>query len=85
MKTTTAANKSMDVRAKQRLSYQRVYLPFACVFSVLPHVVSIVMLLFVNIEDFGKISFFFRYFSGFYSLLFSQLKEKREMFFFLRH
>jgi hypothetical protein len=25
-----ASNKSMDVRAKQRLCYQRVFLPFAC-------------------------------------------------------
>ena len=32
----------MDVRAKQRLFYQRVFLPFACVLAVSPHVISIV-------------------------------------------
>ena len=33
---------SMDVRAKQRLSYQRVFLPLACVAAVSPHVISAV-------------------------------------------
>ncbi len=28
----------MDVRAKQRLCYRVVFLPFACVYSVSPHV-----------------------------------------------
>ncbi len=32
----------MDVRAKQRLSYQRVFLPLACVLAVSPHVISTV-------------------------------------------
>jgi len=33
-------NKSMDVRAKQRLCYGVVLFPLACVDSVLPHVIS---------------------------------------------
>ena len=36
------ANKSMDVRAKQRFSYHVVLLLLACVYSVSPHVISIV-------------------------------------------
>ncbi len=35
----------MDVRAKQRLCYQRVFLPSACVVAVSPHVISALMLL----------------------------------------
>jgi hypothetical protein len=38
-------NKSMDVRAKQRLSFGVVWFPFACVVAVSPHVISTVMLL----------------------------------------
>jgi hypothetical protein len=33
-------NKSMDVRAKQRLFYQRRPLPLTCVLAVSPHVIS---------------------------------------------
>jgi len=33
-------NKSLDVRAKQRLSYRVVFLPFACAVAVSPHVNS---------------------------------------------
>ena len=36
------SNKSMDVRAKQRLSYYGVLFPFTCVAAVSPHVISIV-------------------------------------------
>jgi hypothetical protein len=32
----------MDVRAKQRLSYQRVFLPQTCQVAVSPHVISTV-------------------------------------------
>jgi hypothetical protein len=35
-------NKSLDVGAKQRLSYRVVFLPLACVLAVSPHVNSIV-------------------------------------------
>jgi hypothetical protein len=37
-----AYNKSMDVRAKQRLSYQLVFLTRSCVLAVSPHVISAV-------------------------------------------
>ncbi len=37
-----AANKSMDVRAKQRLCYYVALFPFACVLPVSPHVISTV-------------------------------------------
>jgi hypothetical protein len=37
-----AANNSMDVRAKQRLCYQRVFLTRSCVVAVSPHVSSAV-------------------------------------------
>ncbi|MDQ3749426.1 MAG: hypothetical protein M3367_10515 [Acidobacteriota bacterium] len=37
-----ASNKSMDVRAKQRLSFRVVSLPSACVMAVSPHVISAV-------------------------------------------
>ena len=33
-------NKSMDVRAKQRLSYRDVLFPSRCVVAVSPHVIS---------------------------------------------
>ena len=38
-------NKSMDVRAKQRLSYHVVILIRSCAVAVSPHVISIVRLL----------------------------------------
>jgi len=37
-----AANNSMDVRAKQRLSFRVVWFLSACVYSVSPHVISAV-------------------------------------------
>ncbi len=37
-----AANKSLDVRAKQRLCYRGVFLPLTCVVAVSPHVISTV-------------------------------------------
>ena len=39
---TAMSNKSLDVRAKQRLCYQRVFLPLACMVAVSPHVISAV-------------------------------------------
>ena len=42
-------NKSLDVRAKQRLSFGVTLLPLACVYSVSPHVNSIVRLLVVSL------------------------------------
>ncbi len=36
-------NNSMDVRAKQRLFYQRVFPPLTCVLPVSPHVISTVV------------------------------------------
>jgi hypothetical protein len=41
-----APNNSMDVRAKQRLCYERVFLPLTCVVAVSPHVISTVGRLF---------------------------------------
>ena len=41
-------NNSMDVRAKQRLCYRVVFLPFACVLAVSPHVISAVICLVVK-------------------------------------
>ncbi|MDQ3089150.1 MAG: hypothetical protein M3Q78_11225 [Acidobacteriota bacterium] len=42
LKIKPPPNKSLDVRAKQLLSYRVVFLPFACVVAVSPHVNSIV-------------------------------------------
>jgi hypothetical protein len=39
---TADANNPMDVRVKQRLSYRVVFLPFSCVNSVSPYVISAV-------------------------------------------
>jgi len=39
---TAPPNNSMDVRAKQRLCYRVVFLPFTCVVAVSPHVNSAV-------------------------------------------
>ena len=36
-------NKSMDVRAKQRISYRVAWFLLACVVAVSPHVISAVM------------------------------------------
>ena len=72
---TAQHNKSMDVRAKQRLSYHVVSETFACVYSVSPHVISIVMPLYVKVGNSVKISFLFRYFCRFYFLLFSQAEK----------
>jgi len=46
----SASNNSMDVRAKQRLSYRVVFLPFACVAAVSPHVISIVICFLVKMR-----------------------------------
>ena len=55
------ANKSMDVRAKQRLSYHAALFPLACVYSVSPHVISTVMPFRVNMnEQIKKLIFSFR-------------------------
>ncbi len=43
-------NKSLDVRAKQRLSYHVVFLSLAGVYSVSPHVNSIVSWLVVSTQ-----------------------------------
>ncbi len=50
-------NKSMDVRAKQRLCFNVTLLPFACVLMVSPHVISTVgrFRLKSNGWEFGKI------------------------------
>ncbi|HLM62075.1 MAG TPA: hypothetical protein VK308_14810 [Pyrinomonadaceae bacterium] len=42
MENNGTHNKSMDVRAKQRLSYHAALFPLACVWLVSPHVISIV-------------------------------------------
>jgi hypothetical protein len=43
LKNNAASNKSLDVRAKQRLSYQRRPLIFTLSLAVSPHVNSIVL------------------------------------------
>ncbi len=42
VKAEAKPNKSLDVRAKQRLSFNGAWLLLACVYSVSPHVNSIV-------------------------------------------
>ncbi len=55
-------NKSLDVRAKQRLSFHVVFLPLTCVLAVSPHVNSIVRLLVVKMmqNDNEQLSYLIR-------------------------
>ena len=53
-KDKNAANKSLDVRAKQRLSFHVVFLTRSCVDSVSPHVNSVVRW-FPLLQKFGNI------------------------------